>query len=146
MADFDGLGVHRTEQIAIGTEDEPNGGRKVSINAEGALWDPELSMFTDHVEEIPVNGARELSLALANTQSVQYCLTEKAFRLAVNRPFNVAGRDMWNTATDRELTQVEADNFVCAQEQLGKALKSSNQSMKALFEALGNLDLIRFRR
>ncbi len=146
MADFDGVGVYRTQQIAIGTEDNSDGGTLVDINAKGALWDPEIDMFTSHVEEIPVDGGRELSLALANTNSVQYCLTEKAFRLAVNRPFNVAGRDLWNTAVDRELTDVEAENFACAQEQLSKALKTSNQSLKVLFETLGNLDLIRFRR
>lgn len=146
MADFDGLGVFREQQIAIGTADDGEGVNWVPIDASGALWDPEVNQFTSHTSRVEVNGARELSLALAETESVQFCLTEKAFRMAINRPFNLAGRDLWNTATDRVLTPVEAESFACAQEQLSNALKTSNQSLQSLFETLANLDLLRFRR
>ena len=146
MEDIDGLGRYRTSQIAIGTETDANGGTSINIDAMGALWDPEVAEYTNHVTEIPVNGSRELSLALANTNSIQTCLIEKAFRLTINRPLNLAARDLWNTASDRALSDLESESYACAQSTLSKALQSSQQNPKALFESMGKLDLLRFRR
>ena len=145
LENFDGLGRLRDQQIAVGTENDGSP-KWIDVDAEGALWDPEQHQFTNHVEKIDVDGGRELALALAETQSVQSCLVEMAFRLAVNRPLNTRARDLWDETTDRELSALEAENFACAKERLEQSLTSNNQDVLGVFEAIANLELLRFRR
>ena len=146
MEDFDGLGRHRSQQVAIGTDVDGMGTVLVDIDAEGALWDPETENFTNHDVSIPVTGAREVSLAMANTQSIHGCLVEKAFRYAVSRPINTGARDPFKDDADYELSNLEADSFACAKETLENTLRVNNHSPRAMIKALGAMDLMRFRK
>jgi phage FluMu protein gp41 len=66
------------------------------------------------------------------------------FRMVVGRPVKNSARDQ--LTTERELTPAETLDYGCAAEKLNDTLQKNNQSPKAMFKALGNLDLIRFRR
>ena len=137
LEDFDQVGLPRTEQLDFGKK-----GVFLDVSIDGVLHGAEL--FKDYSSEEPFTGAKQLSKVLGETQAVQSCLAEKAFRLALGRPIRNAARDQLKN--ERTLTPQEVDDYSCAIETLGNALSESNQSPKAMFKALGNLDLMRFRR
>ncbi len=155
MEDFDGFGRYRTQQI-------PEGGKAgdplIDIIAASGLFleDPILQVkvegvrglenFKDYSEESdPIYGARDLSLTLGQTDSVQSCFVEKAFRSILSRPIKNSSIDLINVSTDTALNEFEASSFACANEQLKQKFASSGQNPKALFKELGNLSLMRFR-
>ncbi len=145
LEDFDGLGRYRTEQFAVGTAEDGLGPNPVPIDAVGALWGVENYKAYDEVVD-NINGGRELSLALAETEAVKRCFVEKSLRLALNRPIKNSAQDLLNPDDDKRLAEHEAKAFACAEDTLLQALDASNADAKALFNTLINLDLMRFRR
>ena len=137
LEDFDNTGLPRTTQLDLG-----NQGQVLNIDSSGVLFGPEI--FKDNGTAVDFNGAKSLSKALAETDAVQACLSEKVFRLAVGRPTKPTARDQ--LTSERELTDTEIQDYACASQTLNNALKQSNQSPKAMLKTLGTLDLIRFRR
>ena len=137
LEDFDQTGLPRTTQMDLG-----NQGRVLDIDSSGVLFGPEI--FKDNGTAVDFNGAKALSKALAETDAVQACLSEKAFRMAVGRPNKPTSRDQ--LTGERALTDAEIQDYACASQTLNDALKQSNQSPKAMLKTLGTLDLIRFRR
>lgn len=137
MEDFDNVGLPRTHQLDLG-----GFGNQLAVDYSGTLFGPEI--YRDNGSSVSFNGVKELSNILGQTQAVQSCLAEKTFRLATGRPVSNLARD--KLTNDRELSAAEVDDYACAQDQLVDVLRTSNQSPKALFRAMGSLDLMRFRR
>lgn len=141
MEDYSGVGVYRNQQVALETENN-----LVDIVLDGAmLFEPLRANGT----EMPIDisgGARDLSLELGALDSVQSCIAEKAFRMTTHRPISNSAAESHRFDVDSPLSATEREGFACASEVLSTTLKTTNQSPKEMFKALGNLDLIRFRR
>ena len=137
LESFDNVGLPRTHQLDSGEK-----GNLLNVDSEGTLFGSVV--FKDNADAHSFNGPKALGNILANSQAAQACLTEKIFRMVVGRPVKNSARDQ--LTTERELTAAETLDYGCAAEKLNDTLQNNNQSPKAMFKALGNLDLIRFRR
>ncbi len=150
LEDFDGFGRYRTTQLPVGSA--PNATRIPVDAAAGSPSHPGegirgLEHFQNYTQiSDPVTGARELSLLLGQTQAVQSCMVEKAFRSVVSRPITHAAIDLINRDVDLPLSTFEAPSFACAAEKLSSEFSAAGQDVKTLFKELGNLSLLRFRR
>lgn len=150
LEDFDGFGRFREYQLPEGGQP---GDSLIPIDASaGTPNNPGegirgLENFQDYNEvSRPVSGARDLAMVLSETQSVQSCMVEKAFRSVTSRPISYAAIDLINRDADREPNEFEAQSFACAAEILNTEFNNSGQDVKSLFRELANLSLIRFRR
>jgi hypothetical protein len=137
MEDFDQTGLPRTSQLDLGGL-----GQVLPIDSSGIVFGPEV--YRDNASALEFTGAKALSKLLAQTDAIQACLSEKAFRLVVGRPIKPTARDQ--LTGERALTDAETQDYSCAAQSLNAALNESNQSPKAMLKAMGTLDLIRFRR
>lgn len=137
MEDFDQVGLPRTTQL-----DKGGNNRVLAINDQGALFGTEV--YKDHADAAEFKGAKALSKILGNTDAVQACLVEKFIRQVVSRPVKNSARDQ--LVSERTLTDEQAKNYSCAQDQLTQVLKNNGENPKAAYKALGTLELIRFRR
>ena len=151
MEDFDGFGRYRTEQLPEGADISA---ALVAVDATSGGLDKDTSEGIRGLEDfknydqtsVPINGARELSLSLSQTDAVQSCFVEKVFRSALSRPIKNTAIDTNNVSTDVVLNEFEAESFACANDQLKRVFSASGQDPKILFRELGNLSLMRFRR
>ncbi len=137
MEDFSEIGLPRTFQLDLGLYRN-----QLTVDPSGELIG--IEHLTDVSTALPFSGAKQLSKMLGDVQATQACLVEKTFRMATGRPISNGAIDV--SKSERLLDAEEADDFNCAAEILNGALSENNQSPKAMFKALGKLDLIRFRR
>jgi len=93
--------------------------------------------------QIDFIGAKDLGEQLAVTAAVQQCLVRKGFRFITSLP---ASHEDYDASQAELLTQDQEADHACAISQMSSVLKNSNQSPRAMFEALGNLEILRFRK
>lgn len=128
MEDFDTVGRVRTNDL--------NGN---PINASGELFAP-LS-YSDIEDFIPFMGAQELGGVIAGLESAQSCLPKQMFRYVMG----IGHQDIDPANPDGvELSEQEKSGYACEIEKLQDTMM--NDSPRAMLEAFGSLQAVRYRK
>lgn len=128
MEDFDSVGRVRGQDL--------NGN---SIDASGALYAP--LNYGDLDEVLPFNGTRDLGRTLATLSSAQACLPQQMFRFIMGVGHDVVDPD---NPQEADLPEQERAGYACELDALNDAL--INDSPRAMLEAFGALDAVRYRK
>lgn len=140
MEDFDQVGRYRTTMKGLGD----TGLNGLTINATGTLIGTE-SVKDDNA--LSFTGAKGLGEAIAGLEAIEACLIQNSFRYILNLPINKEAVYKVNgDALEPTLTKEQQEDFACVNNQLQQAYKAENESPKAVFNTIGLLDMVRFRK
>jgi hypothetical protein len=126
--DYDASGRYRREDA-----------NDLSIDSSGTL----IGVHTlDDGDSIDFYGTKDGSNMFAGLESAQSCFSANVFRYAMD-----IGHDAINAANEQagDLTDEEKADYECSVDTLTTILETSD-SMSDLFNRLGTLDLVRFRK
>ncbi|MDZ7924301.1 MAG: DUF1592 domain-containing protein [Marinagarivorans sp.] len=140
LEDFDSVGRIRPVAGAGSVMETLADGKKVKVPLNGTLWGVE-SITED--SKIDFVGTRDLAMQLSSTQAVKSCLIKKGFRFVTGLP---TSKDDFDLNQTESLSNKQIEDYACAANIMKAALDKTNESPRAMFEQLGTLELIRFRK
>jgi hypothetical protein len=136
MEDFSEIGLPQTQQLDFGLHRN-----LIPVDFTGNL------ICTENLNDgaqISFSGAKALSKAIGTLSASQACLIEKAYRFGTGRALSPNALDQYKS--EAALSVAEVNDLSCAAEKLNKVMQDTKQSPKAMFKALGLLDVIRIRK
>lgn len=143
MDDFDEAGRFRTTQTGRG----PNGVEGLQIDNTGQLIG--LSSVNDLDNILSFTGSKDLGSKISNLDAVNKCLVTNSFRYATSMPLSEDSYSLDNGGNSNEpvtLTEDQKLSFFCAEQDMLNTLESSDGSAKAVYERMGSLEAVMFRK
>lgn len=136
MEDFSEIGLPQTQQLDFGLHRN-----LIAVDASGTLIGTQN--LNDGMQ-IPFTGAKALSKAIGGLSASQACLIEKAYRFSTGYALSSNALDQYKSEAALSVAQVNDLN--CAAEKLNQVFQDTQLSPKAMFKAMGTLDLMRIRK
>ena len=127
MEDFSAVGLPITKDY-----------NQLPIDASGVLYGVTA---TDDGQTLTFNGAKELAHGIAGLDVTRQCFIDNNFRLAMGTGASYLDRDKAIS-----LSASEKANYACEVNKLDTVMKGSNNSTRAMLQALGSMDSVRYRK
>lgn len=140
LEDFDSVGRIRPPAGGGSVIETLEGGEEVEVALAGTLYGVESITENSQIDFV---GTRDLAMKLSSTQAIKSCLIRKGFRFVTGLP---ASQDDFDLNQPESLSDKQAEDYACAANTMQAALDDSNESPRAMFERLGTLELLRFRK
>jgi hypothetical protein len=127
MEDFSAVGLPITKDY-----------NQLPIDASGVLYGVTA---TDDGQTLTFNGAKELAHGIAGLDVTRQCFIDNNFRLAMGTGASYLDRDKAIS-----LSASEKANYACEVNKLDTVMKGSNNNTRAMLQALGSMDSVRYRK